>query len=80
MTTFQAASNEVSLAADLPRPDAAPTSVQPAGAPIPAVADSGRITFGASCRIPLALPRPTPAVTDSGRINFGASCRIPLQK
>jgi len=54
MTTFRFASNQVSVA-DLPRPDAA--SVQPVGGalprPLPAVTDSGRISFGASCRIPL---------------------------
>ncbi|WP_428535397.1 hypothetical protein [Rhodopila sp.] len=70
MTTFDAASHQASLA-DLPRPDMAVTDIQ---GPVPAVTDSGRISFGAACRLPLALP----AVTDNGRISFGAACRLPL--
>jgi hypothetical protein len=54
MTTFHFASNQVSVA-DLPRPDAA--SVQSGDCalprPLPAVTDSGRISFGAAARLPL---------------------------
>lgn len=57
MTTFRTVSDRASLA-DLPRPDTDLTSVQPdAGCalprPLPAVIDSGRISFGAACRLPL---------------------------
>jgi hypothetical protein len=57
MTTFHTVSDQGSLA-DLPRPDAALTSVQPGtgGAlprPLPAITDSGRISFGAAGRLPM---------------------------
>ena len=91
MKMFDAASAQSSFA-DLPRPDMAVTDVQ---GPVPTVTDSGRISFGAACRLPLPavtdkgrisfgaacrLPLPHPAVTDKGRISFGAACRLPLQK
>lgn len=52
--TFNSTSIQVDLA-DLPRPDAALTAVEPTALPrpLPAVTDSGRISFGAACRLPL---------------------------
>ncbi len=38
-------------------------------------ADTGRIRFGAGCRLP--RPDATAALADTGRIRFGAGCRIP---
>ncbi len=38
-------------------------------------ADTGRIRFGAGCRLP--RPDAAPALADTGRIRFGAGCRIP---
>ena len=78
MTTFHAASDQVSHS-DLPRPDGIVAELAAADVhtcPTAAVTDSGRISFGAACRLPLPLP----AVTDNGRISFGAACRLPLQK
>jgi hypothetical protein len=37
--------------------------------------DTGRIRFGAGCRLP--RPDAAPALADTGRIRFGAGCRIP---
>jgi hypothetical protein len=56
MTTIHSVSDQGSItdSADLPRPDTA--SVQTSSAmprPVPSVNDTGRIQFGASCRIPL---------------------------
>ena len=62
MTTFSFASHQASIAdsADLPNPEMASTSIScelntgiKLPRPLPSVIDSGRISFGASCRMPL---------------------------